>query len=319
MAQPLIEGIMVCPSPLGSSHAKENKTSVIRYYDVIGDYYNFQKFLQDDLIKSKSTSKIAVIFSVVDELYYSTASTPNRPSWLMYGITRALLKKQYEYDVRVLEFPEEIDIDRYDTFIFPHAQSISKKGRDFFSQLQEKENKKIIVFSKIGLRDEDYNDTKPVKLSEHVISLNLSPNEWLGHINTVDLTEKEKSFIDIITKYNSKITRINSEHSEKIITVTRKIPDGLMIHLLNFYIDTHLQVPEHEQLKKDKAHIFENLSITLNLPQKKEIEKIISHSPDSKLNVECIFKKNNNGEIELTVPRLEVWTVIKIKYKDKTL
>jgi len=315
LAQGLSEGVMVNPQSLADHHAENWGTVPIRYHDIIGDYFNFHKEYANRFYRARSQARTVVLFSVADAMF-----SGNDCKYAFYGLCEALLKSHIPYDVRVLEYPDEIQADCcYDVFLIPSGECLSDAAVQYLSDLTEA-GECVIAFGPVGERTEDFllrSEPLPAGLEEiekfdiDLAGLLTPFNEEFPFAETAEMVER-------VRQVAGRQVAVSDPNSDKLAVTLLADSVGMMLHLLNFNIPTYPTLPEYQQLATEVVVPANDVEITVMLPGEVNVTAVRGLSPDHVPDVNIAFNQAGD-EVTFTIPQVQVWEMISIDYQQPNI
>ena len=307
MAQGLAEGVMVNPQTLADHHAKNWGTKRIPYDDIIGSYYRFQKAHEAEFRRSHSTARVAVLVSAADAVF-------QRKEWAarLYGVCETLLKAHIPYDVRVLEYPSEIEAARYQVFLIPTGTCLSDAALDFLTAAATA-RKTLLTFGLLGQRTENF-IVRQKPLPTVLASLKPLPIKTEDLLFPFNEDRQLPDALELVRRVEAAAgqpLRVTHGNASRLVITPLQADSGAILHILNFNIPTFSQLPEHQQLAKERVVPAENVALMVQMPSSARVTTVCAESPDHS-SIPLSFAQKEDV-VSITIPRVGVWEVIFIK------
>jgi len=304
LAQGLAEGVMVNPQAVADPHAKASGTRRIPYDDIVSAYYNFHKAHAGEFRRSRSVARVAVLLSVADAVF-DWRPLKDR----FYGACETLLKAHIPYDVRVLEFPDEIDLDQYRALLVPGGECLSDAALELLARAAQAK-KTLLTVGPLGARDEHFlprQKTAPPALKP-LAPLTMNLGEQLFPFNddrqATGSAELARRVLDAVGEQ----VRVAHPNAARLTTTLRQTGGGAILHVMNFNIPTFPALPEREQLAQERVVPAENVSIVVNMPAGARASAVRDLSPDHA--PATLLFEQRGAALSFTIPRVQIWDAV---------
>ena len=307
MAQGLAEGVMINPQTLADHHAKNWGTKRIPYDDLIGTYYRFQKAHEADFRRSHSMAHVAVLVSVADAVF-------QRKEWAarLYGVCETLLKTHIPYDVRVLEYPNEIEATRYQAFLIPTGTCLSDAALDFLAAAATA-RKPLLTFGPLGQRTENF-IVRQKPLPTVLTSLKPLPIKTEDLLFPFNEDRQLPGAIELagrVCAAAGQPLQVKHSNAARLVITPLQADSGAILHILNYNIPTFPQLSERQQLAKEQVVPADNVALTVQMPSSARATTVSAESPDHAA-MPLSFEQKDD-QVSIKIPRVGVWEVIFIK------
>ena len=220
-----------------------------------------------------------------------------------------LLKAHIPYDVRVLEYPQEIEAERYRVFLVPLGTCLSDAGVDFLASAA-RARKAVLTFGPLGQRDENFMLRKgPLPAAFAAIQpVGVKLDDLLFPFNEEKQPAGAAELVRRICDTLGQPIRVNHPSATRLVATLVESDSGAILQVLNFNIPTFSKLPEYQQLTREQVVPAENVSIIVQMPSAAPIKTVRGLSPDHEPT--AISFQQTGDSLSLVVPRVGVWESI---------
>jgi hypothetical protein len=314
MASAISKGTMLETRVLQPGHANNLGKEVIKYDELIGNYYRFAEEYESFFTTQEKVTDLALVISSLSWLYDPMVKRS------FFGVGEILLKKHFPFDILIAELLSLEDLSKYKTIIAVDLKVLSKKIGNLLSDFTEGKGH-LIVSGDFGTMDTNFT-RRSQPLKTQLFPKNANKRITYLPFQGYDLYQKFSDTIHNSKQADMLITSIGQSSSSPITITGKGAPfvvaelregrDSYYLHILNYNFNLLApDAPEKEKLSKEKVIPTDDLKITVRLDMlnstiKEAIAYSVGETP-KELRIE-----SEKGQIILDPGRLDIFKIIKL-------